>query len=224
MTLEENNTASSKLSAFIEKNRKTFLIALLAVIVAVAGFIVLEKIKSASTVKALEVIDEITFTLTDGSAALGDSELQARRDDALDNLAAYTSKSGPAGVRANMLCAELVYQQKQYDKAIGYWKAAAEKGKKAYTAPLSYYNIASSYEQLGNTDEALDYYKKAAETTDYVLKAHAQFSYGRLLETKENYSEAVAVYKKLNDDSPVVKWANLAKSRIIALETEGKVE
>ena len=56
------------------------------------------------------------------------------------------------------------------------------------------------------------------------MRSHAMFSYGRVLEAQGKYADAVAAYKDLNSNFPDDSWANLAKSRVIALQNEGKAE
>ena len=50
------------------------------------------------------------------------------------------------------------------------------------------------------------------------------FSYGRILEAKADYAKAAAAYTELNDNFPSDSWAKLAKSRLISLKNEGKIE
>lgn len=224
MSEKEEVTTSKKLSAFLDNNRKFFWIALAYVILGVAGFIVGEAVGSAAKKNDLEKIDAISFALTDGSAALETDVLDARRDTALNSLAGLNKKSGIVGVRANMLSAELYYQKENYEAALECWKSVAAKSKKSYTAPIAYYNAASCYEKLNKIDDAAEYYKKAADNNDFVLQLHAKFSYGRVLETKGDYAQAVSVYNELSDIDPENQWAKLGKTRVIALQAEGKAE
>lgn len=221
---EVKETASTKLNTYLEKNKKPFICILICVVLVLIAFIVCVNVKDSSKAKDLEAIDEITFTLTDGSSELGEGELNARRIDALDNVAKYLNKGGIVGARANMLSAELSYQQKKYEDAVKFWKTAAEKAKKSYIAPLAYYNIGAAYEQLKNLDDAVVNYKLAADDVTFTLRAHAMFSYGRVLETQGKYADAVAAYSDLNGQYPEETWAKLAKTRIIALQAEGKAE
>lgn len=220
----EKMTASAKLNAVMEKNRKVLLGLLIAVIVALVAVIVVEIVKSKTVEKNLAAIDQISYELTNASADLSEEELAKREDTALEAVQAYTGKSGIAGVRANLLAADLSYDKKNYDAAISYWEAAAAKGKKSYTAALAYYNIASCDEELGKTEEAAEMYKKASEDKDFVLNFHAKFSYARVLETLGKYDEAVEVYKTMNEERPADQWSNLAKTRIISLQSEGKIQ
>ena len=123
-----------------------------------------------------------------------------------------------------MICAEIAFQQKKYQESADFWKAAAKKAKKSYIAPIAYFNIGVCYEQLNNIDAAAENYKIAADNKSFVIKNHAKFSYGRVLEAQGKYAEAVSVFTEINDSNPDDSWAKLAKSRIIALKVQGKVE
>ena len=125
---------------------------------------------------------------------------------------------------AAQVAAEIAFLQKDYESAINYWDATFAKGKKVYTAPLALYNKAVCLEQLGKTEEAAKLYKDAADYEGFVLASHALFNYARVLETLGNYTEAVAAYKEVSDKYPSDKWANLAKTRVIALQVENKAE
>ena len=224
MADKEVKTAGEKFGAFLEKNKKGVAALLIVVLVLIAAFVIFEVVYSKNTEKNLSAVEAISYELTDGAAALEDSELTARMDSALEKLASYTNKGGVAGVRANLLAAEIEYQKKNYESAAAYWDAAASKGKKSYTAPLAYYNKASCLEENGDLDGAAAAYKLAADNENFILASHAKFSYGRVLEAKGDYAGAVQAYKELNDSDPDDSWANLAKSRIIALQNEGKAE
>ena len=122
-----------------------------------------------------------------------------------------------------MLCAELTFRQEKYEDSANYWKEVAAKAKKSYLAPLANFNLAVCYENLGNADAALENYKLAADNEEFVMRAHAIFSYGRILEVKGDYTAAAAAYNDLNDKFAGDNWAKLAKSRLISLKNEGKI-
>lgn len=224
MAEKEVNTASTKVNSFIEKNKNVFIILIICVVCLLAGFIIGSVIGSNAKAKDLDAVETISYNLVDGSSSLESDELTARRNDALESLKVYTKKSGIVGVRANMLAAEIAYQLEDFDAAIDYWKATVAKDKKAYTAPLANYNLGACYEEINKLDEAANAYKAAAESKDFILMNHAKFSYGRVLETQGKYADAAVVYTDLNDKSPSDTWAQLAKTRLISLKVEGKIE
>ncbi len=221
---DENVTVSSKLNAFMEKNRKLIIGLFVGIIVAIAAFVVVEIVLSNAKTKNIAAVDALSFELTDGSGSLEDSELAARRDEVLEKLIPYTKKGGVAGVRANMLAAEIEYQKKNYESAVEYWENAAEKDVKAYTASLALFNAGVCYEALNQLEDAEENYKLAADDEEFLLRSHALFSYGRVLEANGKYKEAAEAYQELNAKYPDEGWANLAKTRIIELKLEGKAE
>ena len=220
----EEMTASKKLAGFIEKNKKAFIAILIVLVCCLIGYIVCASVAKSNKAKNLQALDEISYELTSKSSELEDAEIEARIATALEKATPLTKKGGIVGTRANMFCAELAFRQEKYEDAANYWKDAAAKAKKSYLAPISYFNLATCYENLGNVDAALENYKLAADNNDFVMKPHAMFSYGRILETKGDYATAAAAYTELNDNFPSDSWAKLAKSRLISLKNEGKIE
>ena len=220
----EEMTASKKLAGFIEKNKKAFIAILIVLVCCLIGYIIFASVAKSNKSKNLQALDEISYELTSKSSDLEDAEIEARIATALEKAAPLTKKGGIVGTRANMFCAELAFRQEKYEDAANYWKDAAAKAKKSYLAPISYFNLATCYENLGNIDAAMENYKLAADNNDFVMRTHAMFSYGRILEAKADYAKAAAAYTELNDNFPSDSWAKLAKSRLISLKNEGKIE
>lgn len=220
----ENQTSSSKLNSFLEKKKKGLLGLLIALIVCLAAYIVISAVNNNIKEKNLAEIEEISYTLTHDSASLDESELNARRIDAIDNLAVYAKKGGIVGARANYLCAELTYQQKKYEDAATYYEATAKKAGKTYLAPVAYYNLGVCYEQLNKLEDAAANYKLAADSKLFALVPHAKFSYARVIEASGNKAEAITAYTELYDAYPNDNWGKLAKTRLIALKAQNKAE
>ena len=127
MVENEVQTVSSKLGAFIEKNKKTFITVLILLICLLVGFIAGVVIADNSKAKALQALDEITFELTDNSSTLDESEQAVRIQTAIEKASAYVNKGGIVGARANMLCADITFQQGKYEESASYWQKVAEK-------------------------------------------------------------------------------------------------
>lgn len=216
----EKATAGERISYYVEK-RRNILIAVLAVVVAaIIAYSVFVTVTSKANTKALAALDTVSYEMTQNSSGLSAEELDRRRTRALESLSAYVVKGGVVGVRANMLAAEIYYSQNDFAAAAASWNAAAEKGKKSYTAPLAYFNAAVAYESSGNLDEAETCYEKAAGSTDFLMASHAEFSLGRVREAKGDSDGAVEAYRSVNAKSPDSSWGNLAKTRLIALDAE----
>lgn len=235
----QKESFADKLNASLAKSSKAILSAAVAVIVVLLAVIVVSNVNVSATKNGIEQIESITYALTknsDDSSSSGDSELSedeqkakkeeeklARQTTALEQLSSLSSKSGIVGVRANMLVADIKFDQKKYDEARDAYVKAAE-GKKAYTRALNYFNAAVCSEELGDDDSAEKYYKAASDDSDFVLIDHALFSLGRVYEAKSDFENAKSAYEKLNDLHPATSWGQLAKSRLIALKADGKIQ
>lgn len=218
----EKATVGEKFTYFFSSYRKILLVLLAVVVVFILGYGITTAVVSNTSKAGLEDIDSISYILTKDSANLSDEDLEKRRAVALSSLEKYNGKSGVVGVRANMLSAEIKYSQDDYEAAASFWKTAAEKGKKSYTAPLSYFNAASAYEDAGKLDEAESCYGKVVSYKDFDQITHAKFNLGRVKETKGDKAGAVEVYSELFGSVPDDSWAKLAESRLIALELTDK--
>ena len=222
------------------------LVVLLVLVVALASCVL---VLEHNTKKGLAQVDEIYFSLTsqlakfETAAPAADSaddqaqevnveDLLLSNKESVTNLenlsltalAAYSKKGGIVGVRANLLSAEIYFQQNEFEKARASWLAAAGAKKGAYTAPLAYFNAAVCSESLNDNASALSYYKLASEAKDFLLVDHALFSLGRVSEAQSDFASAKEAYEKLNDLHAGSSWANLAKSRLLALQAAGSIE
>ncbi len=219
----EKKSADAKLNKFLEKNKKSIIITFVVIILLIAGFVTYEIVNSSVTKKNLAQIEAYYYDLVEVPADIEDAELNKKATECIENLAPYTKKGGIAGVRANMLSAELAYILADYEAAVDYYDAAYAKGKKSYTAPVCLYNKAVAFEEMKKLDEAAQAYKAAAEFEEFGMASHAYLSYGRVLEALGKTSEAAETYKTMVDKFVNDDWANLAKSRLIELEIDGKL-
>lgn len=220
----EKETLEASLNEKLEKSKGMVFAVAAVVIVAIVAVAVVATVKSKITEKGIEQVDTISYILTNESKDLSDSDIAARQKKALDDLSSLTSKGGVVGLRANMLAAEIKYAQKNYSEARDFWLKAVEVKKNAYTAPLCYYNAAACSENLKDTDGAIAYYKAASEAEDFLLVDHALFSLGRVNESAKKYDDAKEAYNRLTSLHSSSKWADLAKSRLIALSIAGNIQ
>lgn len=211
------STADVSVASFIMAHKVPIVSAVCVVLVALFAYIAGTAIATRSASSALSDIDSIVFSASDSSAALSEEELDARRKVAFSALDKYLSKRGVAGVRANMAAAELAFSKGEWVSAAKYWTVAAQKSKKSYTGSLCYFNAGVANENALNIDAALDSYKNAISSEDFLLKAHAQFSLGRLEEEKGEKKAALDAYQKLVNDAPETQWGQLAKTKVLTM-------
>ncbi len=239
-----DETLATRLNDKLTAVRKPLLAALAAVIIALVVLVVAILVSEQSTKKGLAHIDAIYFSLTSkeyGSEAVAtsaDGEETTVEDQYLSNtkslaeaesisleaLIPYAAKGGIVGVRANLLMAELYFEQKDFEKARAAWLKAATAKNGAYTAPLAYFNAAVCSENVGDNEQAAQYYKTAADAKDFLLADHALFSLGRVQEALSDVAAAQEAYEKLCDVHPDTTWAHLAKSRLLSLQASGAID
>ena len=225
---KEKKSADKKVEGFLTRHRTLVIGLLAAAVVAVIAIVVIQVVMENATKKNLAAIDSIEFALTNPKAlpeGYSASDVASLQQTALDGLKPYLSKSGITGLRANMLAADVAFQQKNYAEALSYYLDAAKLSKKSYTAPLCWFNAGVCAEELGNTSDALTYYQNAVDYDgEFLLVAHALFSLGRVKESLSDYAGAKEVYQKLVDSHEGDTWTNLAQSRLIALKAQGLIE
>lgn len=213
-----------KLGSFILKYRKLILIiaavAVVAALVVAGAFAISERRKNS----ALSAIDAAEYAYTDRSEGLEESEITERFNTLNESLSPYLSRRGVVGVRANMLLADAAFQSADYDAASGYYLAAAAADRNAYTFAVNMYNAGVCAEELGNTEDAVNYYDTAANTEGFLLASHAIFNVARISESSGDYDKAAEYYQKAVESYNGDSWANLSQSRLIALRAKGQIE
>ena len=160
-----------------------------------------------------------------GTSALSDSELAPYYEATLKSVEPYTSKGGIVGARANLLKAEVEFRNKNFEAARTAYIVAASKVKKTYLAPICYFNAATACEELNDAAKAIEYYTLAAEDKNFADPTRAWFAVGRLKENSLDYVGAKEAYEKITaKDNTQDPWHNLAKSRLISMQIDGKIE
>ena len=149
-------------------------------------------------------------------------------DSFVSDMKAFAEKvkaSSYAGGKAYGVLAEIYGKKNQLADAQAAWVNAAKKARKSYLAPLSWYNAAVAAEEQGNYEQAIDYYAKSigsnvGSLADFPAAVIAQFSIGRLREETGDIDGAIEAYRILVSAWGVFdfSWANMARSRITALE------
>ena len=224
-TREQKLTISEKLNQFMQKNRMKFIVGFISLFVILAGFIIGFSVYDKARAKAFTKIDEFERQYEElqshiGSEAPEAVSKQVEIDALLEELAAFQKKnSGFASARAYCISAGIYEKQKKWAEAEKAWFDSANAAKKSYLAPVSLFNAAVAAEEQGNAESAIEFYKKALDFGNtFIGAARAQFSVGRLEESRNNREAAIEAYTSLVNkwpNDPV--WSNLAHSRILIL-------
>lgn len=205
----------TKTERFLEENAKQVGIAIAAIVAVVVVFFLYNtqiaepKAKDASTEMAQAVkwfeADSMNLALNGNSASYG----------LLDILEEYGST--PAGNSANYYAGLAYYTLGDFQNAISYLDNY--RASEVATAAVAKGAIGDAFVELGQMDDALDYYLKAVNATDnsfttplYLWKA------GLIYESMEKNSKAVALYERIAEDYPESRQAAGIASVIAALK------
>jgi tetratricopeptide (TPR) repeat protein len=216
---------SEKISELIQRNRMQLLVGLAAIVLVIAAFVIVSVASEKSQSDALSKVDafnrkyEKLKTSLSGGEALDVSQ-QLELGILLVEVTEFEKKnSGFAAARAYSIDASINMDQKNWGAAEEKWLKAAETAPKSYLAPIAVYNAAVAAEEQGNIESAIAYYSKAAGFGDsFPAAARAQFSVGRLEESRSNRDSAIEAYRNLLAKWPnETIWPNLAQNRLLVL-------
>ncbi|EPF30977.1 hypothetical protein HMPREF9194_01306 [Treponema maltophilum ATCC 51939] len=223
MEQTEKKTLTDSIGDFITAYRKVILGLLVVIFAAAAAFGIGTAVLSAQKKSALSDLDALEAEYSK-LAADEHADAQKKSEIAAQAKALAEKSGGVARTRAAMFAADIAFADKNWEESRTYWLMAAKAQSKAYTAPICFYNAAVCSEEAGDLDAAVSYFNTAAENKDFPLVPHALFNAGRIEESRGNYAQAAALYEKLNASHSGTDWANLGKSRIIALRASGKIQ
>jgi tetratricopeptide (TPR) repeat protein len=222
---DEVVTITEKVTDFIQKNRKILFIALIAIFVILAGFITVVTVREKLLERALSQVDEFgrhyeSIKIEDNSDDPFIVPRMAEIAVLLVNIESFAARnSGLAAGRAYNLAANIHWDQNNKDEAERAWLDAARAAGKNYLAPVSLYNAAVAAEERGDIETAIAHYSRALEYGKVFPSAvRAQFSVGRLEESRNRKDAAIEAYRSVLNNWPNDPlWPNLAQSRILAL-------
>ena len=222
--LNDELSITEKLNEFLQKNRIKLVIGLAAVLVILAGFVIFNVVSDKIKSNAFTAIDDLNRRYealkpligSETDSASGEADITAL----LEDLDGFSKKnSGFAAARSYSLMAGIYWDKKNWAEAEKAWSASAKAAGKSYLAPVSLYNAAMAAEEQGDINSAIDLLNSAlGYGSDFPAAAKAQFSIGRLEESRDNKSAALEAYHTLVSKWPGDQvWANLAQNRIIVL-------
>ena len=222
---EENvKTVNDKLGLFINKNKIVLIFVTVIAVVLVAVFSIVLNIKNSNTSKAIENIEAIEYTLFNNSKDATKEEIDALYTTTLNSIEQYCSKNGVAGARALLLKADICFRKADFTQAKDCYLQAASKVKGSYLQGVCYFNAAVSLEELNDSKKALEYYDLAVKDKNFLDVSRANFAIGRIKESLGDYNGAKEAYEQItSSNNSQDAFANLAQSRILTLQIEGKI-
>jgi tetratricopeptide (TPR) repeat protein len=219
--IQEKINPGDKINDFIQRNRKGIFICLGAMVVFLALFIGIITIRNVIYTKAIVRVEklnrryeELRFDITAESKGEDVSALLAELKDF------GAKKSGYAGARARVITAKIHSDKKEWAEALPAWTDAAKAGAGTYLEPASFFNAARAAEELGDMEEAVSLYSQClARAEAFPEAARAQFSIGRIEESRNNREAALEAYRTVVSNWPSDElWVNLAQNKIAVLQ------
>jgi len=221
--LEKAPNLSESINDFIQKNRKPIFIMAASLLVLLFAVIAAFSLMDVFRKKAIAAVEELGGRYETMLPSITEEYSQDDAASFIEEVTAFAKKnSGFPGGRAWLLIGGIHSAKKEWAEAEAAYAAAAGTAGKTYLAPLAWFNAAAAAEEQGKTTEAIGYYESSLTTAAVFSAApRAQFSVGRLHEALNEDEKAIEAYHAVIAKWPYDQvWTNLARSRIITLETK----
>jgi len=221
---KEGSTFKQKLTIIIQKNSYILLGLLALIVIVVIGLLIYNSIQLKSLEKETQEIEAIQDNYGKISLLTDEGEITKARSSLLTDLDTLINSSSKnyALERGLFIRANLYYTNNELDKSVNDFKLLAKTFPDSYLAAISLVNAGTALEDQKKTDDAIEVYKmvidKYSKTSPET--ANIYFSIGRLFEVKGDFKAAKEEYNTLLDNFPDSNWTNLARSRIIFLESK----
>jgi tetratricopeptide (TPR) repeat protein len=220
----EKITLKGKLSLVIQKYSYILLGSIIAVVLIVIGLLIYNSLQMKNLEINTQQIESIQEDLENLTNLTDDEKLDSARKEIEEKLSLLIDggKKNYAHQRALFIRATMFFQNEDWDKSIEDFKMLAELFSNSYLAPIALINTAIAFEESGKIDEAIEEYNIVVNNYFSVSPeiSNVYFSIGRLFEQKSDKSAALVAYNNLLDNFPDSNWTNLARSRIIYLESK----
>ncbi len=220
----EKMAFKSKLSLIIQKNSKILLGGLSLIVLVVIGLLIFNSLQLKNLENYTQQIEVIQDDYAELSIITDENEKNEAEKKILGNLNSLIENSPKnyAHQRALFIRANIFYKNKDWDKSIEDFKLIANDFSHSYLAPISLINAAGAFEESNRIDDAIATYQLVIENYSTISPEipNIYFSIGRLFEQKEDTKSALEEYNNLVDTFPDSNWTNLARSRIIYLESK----
>jgi len=190
------------------------------IVVLMAGILILDAVRrnrlADSSMMAEDIQDTYTALMQEQPENRDYAELDELIETAMNEYSRYF-----AAQRALFTKGLIALEQKEWEQAASSFIELAERWPESYLAPVSLFNAGAAFEESGDLDQAAETWQSLVD--DYAEVApdapEALFNLGRLAETRSSDDEAIDFYKEIESRFPQSRWTNLAKSRILVLES-----
>ena len=212
-----------RIAALVEAIRIPLLVILAVVIAGVIGYFVYAQTSSAARERAAMLVEQVDELFGDWQSEQDAQKKSKLEADLRARLETMSRDRGYTGLRSLFVQGQLAAEKGEKQAAFDAFSALAASSEGGYLGVEGLVNAAVYAEDLGQSDKALELYRRLIEKHASSPHApHAYFAAGRLLEVKGDFTQAVATYTELRSKHPSGSWTSLAVNRIIALQASGK--
>ncbi len=218
----EDKNFKTVLATFIANNRVPFMVIAAVVVVLVIGVGIYTYVHQKRVEQSAVAAEQMQSLFSDWQAGEEEQKSDLAEEIAATGKETIDKFSGMYAVaRARLVLGRLAYAQEDYSEAIEHFTTLADSQPKSYLAPVALMHAAASQEKSGEFESSIATYQRVREkySDSFPEVAYALFSIGRLYEQIENRDAALQAYNEVVDDFSSSNWTNLARDRIIYLET-----
>ncbi|MFW6368155.1 MAG: tetratricopeptide repeat protein [Spirochaetota bacterium] len=210
------------LSSTLSRYRKVVMIGGISLIVIVVGIVVFFQVQERRLQESVVMVENAEELISEWEQSQEEdrseieSEFMSLLDDVIDGYSNLYSAQ-----RALFLRARFYMETEQWSEAVADYRSLTDSFPESHLALISLSNKATAHEELGESDQALETYEELSELreTRNPMRARALFSIGRLQEQSGETDDALESYEGLVSEYPNSDWTNLARNRILAIET-----
>lgn len=218
----EDRNFKTVLATFIANNRVPFMVIAAVVVVLVIGVGIYTYVHQNRVEQSAAAAEQMQSLFSDWQATEDDQKSELAEEITATGNTTIDKFSGMyAAARARLVLGRLAYAQEEYSAAVEHFTALADTQPKSYLAPVALMHAAAAQEKSGEYENAIASYQRVREkyADSFPEVSHALFSIGRLYEQIEDRDAALQAYNEVVDEFSSSNWTNLARDRIIYLET-----
>lgn len=213
-------TLREKVIEILNNHWKAVVIAIAGVVVVMAGILVADYVNRSKEGDSSRLAEDIQEAYSEWAA-----DTPEDRDDAelmeLINTAQADYPRHFAAQRAAFTLGLMAIGNEDWETAYTAFEDVAARWPESYLASVSLFNAGSAREEAGDIDGAVAAWQKVVD--DYATTAadapEARFNIGRAEETRGDIEAALEAYNALGAAFPNSRWTDIAKSRILVLES-----
>jgi tetratricopeptide (TPR) repeat protein len=220
--VQEKISINEEINNFFREHRRIIVICLAGAVLLAAGFIIHGAVNEVLNKGNIAALEEFNRRYEALRLNIGEPSKEEEVTALLTDLEKFAgSRNGYAGGRAWSLVAAIHADRKEWAEAGDFWIRAAKAASKTYLAPVCLFQAAVAAEWREDTDAAIDLYTRCVSMAEnFPAAARAQFSIGRLEESRNNRDAALEAYRMVSQYTGETVWINLAQNRIIFLQVK----